>query len=62
MSDIADIFNGDHVQLWKDDEGDFQLRILCATIRIEKGFTKQTLEELKQAVSRAEDYFSGRSI
>jgi len=62
MSDIADIYTGEHVQLWKDDEGDFQLRVLCATIRIENAFTKQVLKELKQAVSKSEDYFEGRSI
>ncbi len=62
MSDISDIYEGEYVQLWKDDEGDFQLRVLCATIRIEQSVTKQVLQELKQAVSKAEDYFAGRSI
>jgi len=62
MSDIADIFNGEYVQLWKDDEGDFQLRIMNTTIRLETLVTKKTFNELKQAVSKAEDYFAGRSI
>jgi len=62
MSDITDIYSGEFVQLWKDDEGDFQLRVLCATIRIDKEVTRQVLQELKHAMSKSEDYFEGRSI
>ncbi len=62
MTDISDIFEGELVQLWKDDKGDFQLSVLCASIRIESACTKQVLQELKQAVSKSEDYFAGRSI
>lgn len=62
MSDIADIFDGEFVQVWKDDHGDFQLRVLCATIRLDNNVTRETFRELKQAVSKTEDYFAGRSI
>lgn len=62
MSDISDIYDGELIQVWKDDQGDFQIRIINATIRLDNNVTRQVFRELKQAVSKTEDYFEGRSI
>ncbi len=62
MSDITDIYAGNLIQIWKDDQGDFQLRVINTTIRLDNNVTREVFRELKQAVSKTEDYFEGRSI
>jgi len=61
MSDITDIYAGNLIKV-KDDQGDFLLRVVNTIIRLDNNVTREVFRELKQAVSKTEDYFEGRSI